>query len=49
MGGIDRDLSHPLSLCLINYNGENYLEETLESVLTQREKFREILLIDNAS
>ncbi|HWP93452.1 MAG TPA: glycosyltransferase family 2 protein [Thermodesulfobacteriota bacterium] len=38
-----------LTLCLINYNGERYLEESLGSVIAQRGKFKEILLIDNAS
>ncbi len=38
-----------LTLCVINYNGEHYLKESLESVFVQKQKFEEILLIDNAS
>lgn len=38
-----------LTFCIVNYNGERYLEETLRSVYVQEEKFTEILLIDNAS
>jgi len=34
---------------MVNYNGERYLEESLGSVFTQKKKFEEILLIDNAS
>jgi len=45
----DRKPSYHLTLCLVNYNGERYLEESLESVFIQKEKFKEILLIDNAS
>ena len=41
--------SDHLALCMINYNGELYLEESLASVLVQSEKFEEILLVDNAS
>jgi GT2 family glycosyltransferase len=37
------------SLCVINHNGEPYIQETLESALGQGENFREILLIDDAS
>ncbi len=42
-------LSNPFSLCMINYNGEQYLEESLGSVFSQDVKFEDILLIDNAS
>lgn len=38
-----------VSVCVINYNGELYLEKTLQSLFTQKEKFEEILLVDNAS
>lgn len=38
-----------LTVCMLNYNGEQYLEESLASILAQREKFEEIILIDNAS
>ena len=41
--------SFPLTLCMVNFNGERYLEETLGSVLNQEDGFKEILLIDNAS
>jgi GT2 family glycosyltransferase len=34
---------------MINYNGEQYLKESLTSVFSQREKFQEIILVDNAS
>lgn len=47
--GTDRELLYDLTLCMVNYNGEKYLEESLGSVFVQREKFVEILLIDNAS
>lgn len=40
---------YPLTLCVINYNGERYLEESLGSAWSQKEKLTEILLIDNAS
>ena len=45
----DRELLSNLTLCMVNYNGEKYLEESLGSVFTQRERFNEFLLIDNAS
>ena len=45
----DTDHSQKPSLCIVNYNGENYLEETLEAVSEQEERFREVLLVDNAS
>ena len=35
--------SDRLALCMINYNGELYLEESLASVFVQKEKFEEIL------
>jgi len=44
-----RNHSQKPSLCIVNHNGENYLEETLEAVFEQKERFREILLVDNAS
>jgi len=37
------------SLCIVNFNGENYLEETLGAVSEQRDRFSEVLLVDNAS
>lgn len=45
----DGELSYHLTLCVVNFNGERYLEESMESVFVQKEKFEEILLIDNAS
>jgi GT2 family glycosyltransferase len=34
---------------MINYNGEHYLKTSLDSIFSQREKFHEIFLVDNAS
>ena len=39
----------PLTLCMVNYNGEEYLEKSLGSAYAQREKFEDMFLIDNAS
>ncbi len=47
--GTDRELLGNPTLCMVNYNGEKYLEESLGSVFLQKETFIEILLIDNAS
>jgi GT2 family glycosyltransferase len=41
--------SSPITLCIINYNGEKYLEETLKSIYSQEAKSNEIILVDNAS
>ena len=44
--------AHPtkgLTLCVVNYNGERYLDETLGAALAVTFKFEEIILIDNAS
>lgn len=38
-----------LTLCMINYNGEHYLDESLTAVLAQKDRFGEILVIDNGS
>ena len=38
-----------VSACVINYNGEAYLEETLKGIVSQLNQFREIILVDNAS
>ena len=38
-----------VSLCMINYNGEAYLRESLPAALRQAERFAEILLVDNGS
>ena len=37
------------SICMVNYNGERYLNESLNAVFSQRGKFEEVLLVDNAS
>ncbi len=39
----------PTSLCIINHNGEGYLEETLGAATAIADSFREIILVDNAS
>jgi GT2 family glycosyltransferase len=44
-----RKSAHCLSVCITNYNGERYLEESLGSIFAQKKKFDEILLVDNAS
>jgi len=41
--------STPLSICVINYNGEKYLKESLNSIFLLKNKFEEVILIDNAS
>jgi GT2 family glycosyltransferase len=38
-----------VSLCVINYNGADYLRASLPAALKQAERFEEILLIDNGS
>lgn len=38
-----------LTLCVINFNGEAYLEDTLRAAVERASHFLEILLIDNAS
>jgi GT2 family glycosyltransferase len=37
------------SLCVINYNGEAYLRQSLPAAVNQAEHFYEILLVDNGS
>jgi GT2 family glycosyltransferase len=49
MAARNRKKSYPLTLCIVNYNGERYLHESLRSVIAQKEKFHDIILIDNAS
>ena len=39
----------PMTLCVINWNGERYLERTLGAVRRSHRTFDEILLVDNAS
>jgi GT2 family glycosyltransferase len=41
--------SRPVSACVVNYNGERYLEATLTAVRRSRTRFAEILLVDNGS
>ncbi len=38
-----------LTLCVINYNGKAYLEETLRAAVEQSDLFSRILLVDNGS
>jgi GT2 family glycosyltransferase len=38
-----------ISACIVNYNGEAYLKETLEAVFSQVDQFEEVILVDNAS
>jgi GT2 family glycosyltransferase len=38
-----------LTFCIINYNGQRYLDETLQSVLKHKNAQDEIILVDNAS
>ena len=37
------------TLCMINYNGERYLPDSLRSAVAQADRFVEIMLIDNGS
>jgi GT2 family glycosyltransferase len=38
-----------VSLCMINYNGEGYLRDSLAAAMRQAKLFEEILLVDNGS
>lgn len=38
-----------MTLCVVNYNGQAYLERTLTAARAVRPRFDEILLVDNAS
>ncbi len=40
---------HTVSLCIVNFNGERYLQQTLRAVYAQDTAFAEIILVDNAS
>ena len=40
---------HTVSLCIVNFNGERYLQQTLQAVYDQDTVFAEIILVDNAS
>lgn len=42
------DLS-TISLCVVNYNGERHLADTLQSIAAIDDRFREVLVVDNAS
>lgn len=50
-GHLSRDYTFPLpvTLCMINYNGENYLKDSLQAVVELGEMFSEMILIDNSS
>jgi GT2 family glycosyltransferase len=41
--------SDQITLCMVNYNGERYLEESLGSVFSQRREYIEILFVDDGS
>ena len=47
--GINRTPSSHLTACVVNYNGQHYLEDSLGAITTYKGKFNEILLIDNDS
>ncbi len=38
-----------ITFCVVNYNGERYLEKILEALICQKRAVDEILLVDNAS
>lgn len=42
-------IERPVSLCLINYNGERHLEHSLGAARRSRLRFGEVLLVDNGS
>lgn len=46
---VQKERLQNLTFCIVNYNGEKYLKETLCSILVQKKESDEILLIDNAS
>jgi GT2 family glycosyltransferase len=48
-GSVERAFSVKPTLCMINYNGERFLRESLGASLAQAEDFAEIILIDNGS
>ena len=43
------NLTEPVTLCLINYNGLAYLQEAIAALQILRTGFNEILVVDNAS
>jgi len=44
-----RTATLPVTACVVNYNGEDFLEATMDAALQQRPAFTELLLVDNAS
>ncbi|HKU61332.1 MAG TPA: glycosyltransferase [Gemmatimonadales bacterium] len=42
-------MTPPVTLCIVNYNGERYLPRTLEAVRGSGLRFDEVLLVDDAS
>jgi GT2 family glycosyltransferase len=42
-------MSEPVTLCIVNYNGERYLPRTMEAARRSVPAFDEILLVDDAS
>jgi len=44
-----QDAPLPITLCIVNYNGAQYLIDALHAAMTQAGGFAEILLVDNAS
>jgi len=42
-------MTPPVTLCIINYNGERYLPRTLAAVRASGMRFDEVLLVDDAS
>ncbi len=42
-------MSAPVTLCVVNYNGARYLEQTLDAAAAQDPPFAELVLVDNAS
>jgi GT2 family glycosyltransferase len=49
VGTSDRASRRPTTLCVVNWNGERYLEHTLGAARQSGRRFDEILLVDNAS
>ena len=42
-------MTAPVTLCIVNYNGEHYLPRTMEALRRSALRFDEILLVDDAS
>jgi GT2 family glycosyltransferase len=47
--GAERELPLAVTICVVNYNGEQYLRQCLGSVFAGMEKLEEIILVDNGS